>query len=74
MTIDLPDDLLEKVAVEALKKRRNSKALVITDILRAHYRRKGAERLPNASLQWRISPAVARQIQTLRQQAKTQWT
>lgn len=74
MTVELPNDLLEKLAVDALKKRRNSKALVITEILRAHYRGKERGGSSQAALRWRIPPAEARGIQLVRHQTKTQWT
>lgn len=73
MTVELPDDLLEKLAVDALKKRRNSKTLVITEILRAHYRAKARASVPPRALRWRIPSTAARQIQLLRQRTKTQW-
>lgn len=73
MTVELPDDLLEKLAVDALKKRRNSKTLVITEILRAHYRTKERASTPPRAMRWRLTSTAVRQIQLLRQHAKTQW-
>lgn len=73
MTIELPDDLLEKLAVDALKKRRNSKAAVITEILRTHYSRKERATPPQAALRWRLPTTTAKKIHALRQQMKTQW-
>ena len=74
LTINLPDDIHEKIAVEALKKRRNSKELVITEILRAYYGGGHPQEKQHAVLQWHISSTVAKRIAELRHAAKTQWT
>ena len=73
VTINLPDDIHRKVAVDALKKRRNSKELVIAEILRAYY---GGGELGDKQqelLRWRISPTVAKHIADLRHIAKARW-
>lgn len=73
LTIRLPDDVLEKVALDALKKRRNSKEAVITEILRAHYGGGELREKLREALQWRLSPGVDRHIQALRQRVKESW-
>lgn len=74
LTIDLPDDLHAKVAVDALKKRRNSKTLVITEILRTYYSgRIPPEGTRQRLLQWRIPAQTAQRIQGLRREAKARW-
>ncbi len=74
VTINLPDDIHSRVAVDALKKRRNSKEAVITEILRAYYGGGTPRERQQAVLRWRISPAVAKRIQDLRHEVKTRWT
>ena len=74
VTINLPDDIHQKVAVDALKKRRNSKELVITEILRAYYGGGASSEKQRDLLRWRISPAVAKRIQDVRREAKVHWT
>ena len=74
VTINLPDDIHQKIAVDALKKRRNSKELVITEILRAYYSGGLPQERQQAALQWRISPSAADRIQQLRRESKTRWT
>lgn len=73
VTIRLPDDIHQKVALDALKKRRNSKELVITEILRAHYGGGQPREKQQELLRWRVSPAVAKHIQHLRREAKARW-
>jgi len=73
VTINLPDDIHQKVAVDALKKRRNSKELVITEILRAYYGGGQPSEKRQELLRWRISPAVAQHIESLRHTAKARW-
>ncbi len=73
LTIRLPDDILERVTLDALKRRRNSKEVVITEILRAHY---GGARMPERFkevLAWRIPAEVDRRIQTFRKRVKENW-
>ena len=74
VTINLPDDVHQKIAVDALKKRRNSKEAVITEILRAHYGGGSPLEKQHELLRWRISSAIARRIQRLRHDAKARWT
>ena len=74
ITIHVPDDIHQKVALDALKKRRNSKELVITEILRAHYGGGQPREKQQELLRWRIAPAVAKHIQDLRRAAKLRWT
>ena len=74
VTINLPDDIHQKVAVDALRKRRNSKELVIAEILRAHYGGGQPSEKQQELLRWRISPTMAKHIQDLRQHAKAHWT
>ena len=73
VTINLPDDIHQKVAVDALKKRRNSKELVIAEILRAHYGGGQPNEKQQELLRWRISPAVAQRIGDLRHTVKAHW-
>lgn len=73
LTINLPDDIHQKVAVDALKKRRNSKELVITEILRAYYGGGEPSEKQQELLRWRISPAETKHIQDLRRAAKVHW-
>ena len=73
VTINLPDDIHRKIAVEALKKRRNSKELVITEILRAYYGGGLPSEKQQELLHWRLSPTTAKQIQHLRHEAKHRW-
>ena len=74
ITIRLPDDVLEKVAVDALRKPRNSKEAVIGEILRSHYYGQG-ERMETrqAALGWRLSPDEGRRIEALKRRAKKAW-
>ena len=74
ITIRLPDDIHQKIAVDALKKRRNSKELVITEILRAHYGGGQPGERQEALLGWRLSSGAAKHITALRRLTKTQWT
>ena len=74
LTIRLPDDIHEKVAVDALKKRRNSKELVITEILRAHYGGGQPQEKQQALLRWHIPPPTAQHIVQLRHATKAHWT
>ena len=74
MTIRLPDDLHQKVALDALKKRRNSKEAVITEILRAYYGGGQPLEKQHELLQWRLSPTTAHRILTLREHTKARWT
>lgn len=73
LTINLPDDVHQKVAVDALKKRRNSKELVITEILRAHYGGGQPGEKQHELLRWRLSPLEAKHIQDLRRAVKVHW-
>lgn len=73
VTINLPDDIHQKVAVDALKKRRNSKEVVITEILRAYYGGGQPSEKRQELLRWRISPAVAQHIEDLRHTVKARW-
>ena len=74
LTINLPDDVHEKVAVDALRKRRNSKELVITEILRAHYGGGQPQEKQQALLHWRIPFATAKRVLQLRHAVKAHWT
>ena len=74
LTINLPDDIHQKVAVDALQKRRNSKEVVITEILRAHYGGGQPGEKRQEALAWRISTATATHIHDLRRTAKARWT
>ena len=73
VTINLPDDIHRKIAVEALKKRRNSKELVITEILRAYYGGGLPSEKQHGLLRWHLSPATAKQTQRLRYEVKSCW-
>lgn len=73
LTIRLPDDLLEKVALDALKKRRNSKEAVIAEILRSHYGGGEPHERLREALHWRLSTDAHRRIHALRQRAKDAW-
>lgn len=74
MTIRLPDDLHQKVALDALKKRRNSKEAVITEILRAYYGGGQPLEKQRELLRWHLSPTTAHHILTFREYTKTRWT
>jgi hypothetical protein len=73
ITIELPDDIHEKVAVDALKRPRNSKEAVIAGILRAHYGGGDVEELSRRALGWRIDAAAAARIGALRRRGKDDW-
>ena len=73
LTINLPDDIHERVAVDALRKRRNSKAVVIAEILRAHYGGGQPSEKARAARAWRLTSEEAKRIQTLRHETKTRW-
>ena len=73
LTIRLPDDILEKVAVDALKKRRNSKEAVITEILRSHYGGGEPDERLKEALQWRLPVRSEHRIQALRRKMKDAW-
>jgi len=73
ITIDLPDDIHEKVAVDALKRPRNSKEAVIADILRAHYGGGAGHELTQRALGWRIDRSTAGRITKLRRRLKEDW-
>ena len=73
ITIRLPDDILEKVALDALRKRRNSKEAVITEVLRAHYGGGQPHEKMREALQWRIPHGVDRRIREVRRQVKQAW-
>lgn len=73
LTIRLPDDILERVAVDALKKRRNSKEAVITEILRAHYGGGQPQERLQESLHWRLPPGAEKRILALRRRVKEDW-
>jgi len=73
ITIRLPDDLHEKVAVDALRKPHNSKEAVIAEILRAHYGGGRLEELARSALAWRIDRRAFEGISGLRRQAKVDW-
>jgi len=72
ITLSLPNDVHEKVAVDALRKPRNSKEAVITEILRAHYGIHSAESKALA-LSWHLAPGSAKRIRALRCRMKDQW-
>jgi hypothetical protein len=74
ITIELPDDIHERIAVEALKKPRNSKEAVITEILRAYYGGGQPHEKRQALLAWRIPSPIAQRIHGLRRHAKARWT
>ena len=73
ITIRLPDDLHERVAVDALRKPHNSKEAVITEILRAHYGGGKLAELARSALAWRIDRRAFEQISELRRRARTDW-
>jgi hypothetical protein len=73
LTLNLPDDIHEKVAIDALRKPRKSKELVIAEILRAHDGGGPPDEQRRAALRWRIPPSMAHRIQELRREAKTRW-
>lgn len=73
ITIRLPDDLLQQVALDALKRRRNSKEVVITEILRTHYGGKAFPTGDRPALQWRIPAEAGRRIAALRRRTKDAW-
>jgi hypothetical protein len=73
MTIDLPSDIHERVAVDALRKRRNSKEAVITEILRAYYGGGQPREKVQEALAWHLTSTDAKRIQTLRHEAKARW-
>ena len=73
VTINLPDDIHQQIAVAALKKRRNSKELVITEILRAYYGGGLPSEKQHELLHWRLPPTTVKQIQALRREAKSRW-
>ena len=72
-TIQLPDDLHAKVAVDALQKRNNSKESVITEILRAHYGGGRPDELTRVALGWRVPRQATGRIAALRRRAKRNW-
>jgi plasmid stability protein len=73
MTINLPDDIHERVAVDALRKRRNSKEVVITEILRAYYGGGQPREKAQEALDWHLTSGEAKHIHTLRREAKSRW-
>lgn len=73
ITINLPDDVHARVAVDALRKPRNSKEAVITDILRSHYGGASRDELVQRALEWRIDAREARGIARLRRHVKKNW-
>lgn len=73
ITINLPDDLHARVAVDALRKPRNSKEAVITDILRAHYAGGTTAEVIERALGWRIDKKTVERIGELRREAKRGW-
>lgn len=73
MTINLPTDIHERVAVDALRKRRNSKEAVITEILRAHYGGGQPREKVREALAWHVTPTEAKRIHMLRHEAKVRW-
>ena len=73
ITIELPDDIHEKVAVDALKRRRNSKEAVIADILRAHYGGGTRDALTRRALGWRIDRSTGLRIAKVRRRMKDDW-
>jgi hypothetical protein len=74
ITIHLPEDIHQRVAVDALKKRRNSKEAVITEILRAHYGGGQPQEKRQELLKWHISDTAASRIQAIRHLTKVSWT
>jgi hypothetical protein len=73
ITIRLPDDVMEKVALDALKKRYNSKEVVISEILRAHYAGGDPQERSRQAIEWRIPSRTEQNIKLLRQRAKHHW-
>jgi hypothetical protein len=73
ITIDLPLDLHERIAVDALRKPRNSKEAVITEILRAHYGGATTAELGMRALGWRIDRRTAERVAELRRLGKQAW-
>ena len=73
ITVDLPDDIHERIAVDALKKPRNSKEAVITEILRAYYGGGLPDEKKQPLLHWRIPPSSALRIRELRKRTKKGW-
>jgi len=73
ITINLPDDLHARLAVDALRKPRNSKEAVISEILRAHYGGAPRDELVKRTLGWRINADEASGIAFLRRQMKAGW-
>ncbi len=73
ITIRLPDDVMQRVALDALKKRRNSKEAVIAEILRAYYGGTELRESHKAALRWRISAGVEEHILGVRRFAKEHW-
>lgn len=73
ITIELPDDIHERVAVDALRKPRNSKEAVITEILRAHYGGGSVDEVTERALAWQIDDDDVARIAELRRRAKREW-
>jgi plasmid stability protein len=73
ITINLPDDLHERIAVDALRKPHNSKEAVVTEILRAHYGGGSARELAELALGWRIDRDASDRVMRLRKAAKEKW-
>ena len=73
ITIRLPDDVMQRVALDALKKRRNSKEAVIAEILRAYYGGTQVQENHKAALRWRISTGVEERILDVRRFSKEHW-
>ena len=73
ITIELPDDIHERVAVDALRKPRNSKEAVISEILRAHYGGGSKDELTRRALGWRLDRGTADGIAKLRRRMKDDW-
>jgi len=74
ITIDLPEDIHQRVAVDALRKRRNSKEAVITEILRAHYGGGQPQEKQQELLKWHIPDTAVQRIQAIRHLTKVSWT
>jgi plasmid stability protein len=73
ITINLPDDLHERIAIDALRKPHNSKEAVVTEILRAHYGGGSARELTDLALGWRIDRTTSDGVLRLRRAAKDRW-
>ncbi len=73
ITIRLPDDLHERIAVDALRKRHNSKEAVIAEILRAHYGGGTPDEAVRAALGWRLDASAARRVAALRRRVRKDW-